>query len=457
MPKAARISSLLLAALLLLLSFAPALAKGAPDANAVRERFVALLQKRQFAALETAMDRLQQDYDQRKIPDWHFDVAYRAFQPQEWDAEAALNDWVRASPKAYQPYVARGLFHAVRGSFARGDAWNDEERSGEQLAAMRIAYESAIGDLQRAVRIQPRLQIAWVALINIAGDLDDGGELQHNLRAGLAALPNSIWIRWAFANALHYREAERELEAFIAETQQSVPKSDPGYRGIGTWSDNFEAYRLLREREYHSAVLVFSRAIARDDRSRLRVGRAAAEFEAGNREAAIADLRTALKMRPSDDDALSRLAEILWEKDQRLEAETLIRQAIALSPMYPGYRLLRAYMRFESARDAEALADLDLAQVFGRYDARVHHLRGEILTKTDPAAALRALDVARRLSPDSAPIQLSYVEALHRAADCRAPDALAAYERMCVEAQSCNARASQLRAMIEDAPCQSMR
>jgi 23S rRNA (guanosine2251-2'-O)-methyltransferase len=69
--------------------------------------------------------------------------------------------------------------------------------------------------------------------------------------------------------------------------------------------------------------------------------------------------------------------------------------------MYPAHRLLRAYMRSESERPEQALADLDVAQVFGRYDARVHQLRGEILIKREPPAAVKALDIARRLSPDS--------------------------------------------------------
>lgn len=452
MLKAARFPGIL-AAVLLLLASIPAMAKGAPDGNALRSHVLELLRTRQFSALEGTIDRLRVDDEQRKIPDWQFEVALGAFQPQEWDAETALDEWVRSAPNSYQAYLARGLFHSARGGLSRGDGWSDEDRTGEQLVAMRIAYESAVRDLQRAVKIQPRLEIAWATLINIAGDLDDGGELQQNLRAGLAAVPRSTWIRFAYANALNYREADRELEAFIAESLQSVPENQPRYRGIRFWGDYFEAYRLMRERQYGSAIALFSRAIEQDDRPRLRVGRAAAEFELGNSAGALADLRVALKLRPWDDDTLSRLAEVLWEREERAEAETLIAQAIMLSPMYPGHRLTRAYMLFESERAGEALADLDVAQVYGRYDPRLHHLRAEILVKADPTAALKALDVARRLAPESAPIQLTYVEALHRAGDCRAPDALVTYERMCVEAQSCSPRALDLRARIAAAPC----
>jgi tetratricopeptide (TPR) repeat protein len=314
-----------------------------------------------------------------------------------------------------------------------------------------------MSDLQHALRVNRRLPMAWASLLVIAGAFNDRGELEHNLRDGLAAVPQSSAIRWTYAYALHYRDALDELEAFVTETLRALPKSDPNYRSMGTWLDNFEGYSLLHEREFHSAALTFTRAIERDDRARLRIGRASAYLETGNVAAAIADLRAALKLRPWDDDALSRLAEVLWEQEKREEAETLIGQAIALAPMYPGHRLLRAYMRSESDRLDTALADLDVARVFGRYDSRVHQLRGEILVKRDPPAAIKALEAARRLSPDSTSIQLSYAEALYRAADCRSPDALALYERMCVEAQSCSPRASALRAMIEDAPCQAPR
>ena len=365
MSKIARLMNALAVILLLVLAH-PALAatKSPPDANATRELFVELLRARQFTKLEAAMDQLQRDYEQQRLQEWQLDHALHAFQPQEWDAEAALNEWVRVSPKAYQPYLARGLFHAARGGYERGDGWNDEDSSGEQLAAMRIAYESAMGDLQQALQLNPRLPMAWAGLLVIAGAFDDRGELQHNLRAGLAAVPQSAAIRWTYAYALYYREAEDELESYIAETLQKLPKSDPNYRSIGTWLDNFEGYRLLRDREYPSAVLVFTRAIEHDDRARLRVGRASAELEVGDTDAAVADLRAALKIRPWDDDTLSRLAEVLWEQNKLGEAGNLIARAIALAPMYPGHRLMRAYMRFEAERGDEALGDRDIAQVY---------------------------------------------------------------------------------------------
>lgn len=444
---------------LLAAAIAPAAAKApaAPDANATRQHLLELLRGRQFAALDAAIDGLQHAYEQKKLPEWQFDHALRAFQPQEWDAAAALDAWVRHSPKAYQPYLARGLFLTARGGYERGDGWSDEDSSGEQLQAMRIAYEGAMSDLQQALQRNRRLPMAWASLLVIAGAFNDRSELEHNLRGGLAAVPLSSAIRWTYAYSLHYRDALDELESFVTESLKSLPKGDPNARSMETWLDNFEGYSLIHEREFHSAILVFTRAIRHDDRARLRIGRASAYLETGNLDGAIGDLRAALKLRPWDDDALSRLAEVLWEQEKREEADALIDHAIALAPMYPAHRLLRAYMRSESERPDQALADLDVAQVFGRYDARVHQMRGEILIKRDPPAAVKALDIARRLSPDSPPIQLTYSEALYRAADCRAPDALALYERMCVEAQSCSPRAAALRAMIEDAPCQAPR
>ncbi|HEX2113058.1 MAG TPA: DUF4034 domain-containing protein [Alphaproteobacteria bacterium] len=422
-----------------------------------RERLVELLRTRQFQALDAAIADLQRGFDARKVPEWQVDLAYRAFQPYEWDIEAVLNEWVSRAPAAYQPYLARGLYYTQRGWLERGDSWDDGDAVGEQLTAMRIAYESAIRDLQHALRLYPRLASAWATLVSIAGALNDRGELQHNLRAGLAAVPDSMGIRWAYAYALYYRDARRELDAFVKEMQRSAPKDHPSYRGIATWLDNFEGYRLLREGEYHTAALVFERALQHDDRTRLRAGRAAAYLEMGNLDAAEADLRAALAQRPWEDDYLARLAGLLWEREKRDEVEALLDRAIALAPMYPSHRLLRAYVRFELNRADEALADLAVAEVYGRFDPRIHHLRGDILAERDPQAALRALAAARRLSPDASAIQLSYASVLHQSGDCRAADALVAYRRMCVEARDCSPRAPLLWASIETTPCHAGR
>src|SRR4029079_9304601 len=136
-------------------------------------------------------------------------------------------------------------------------------------------------------------------------------ELEHNLQGGLAAVPDSAAIRWTYAYALHYRDAQDDLEGFVAENLKSLPKVDPNRRSMETWLDNFEGYSLLHERDFRGALQIFTRAIAHDDRARLRIGRASAHLETGNLDGAIGDLRAALKLRPWDDDALSRLAEVL--------------------------------------------------------------------------------------------------------------------------------------------------
>ena len=438
-------------------SAAAAPARPAADPDAARRNLVELLRTRQFPALETAIADLQRGLEAKKIPEWQVDLTYRAFQPYEWDAEAVLNDWVARSPTAYQPYLARGLYHAQRGWFERGDSWDDDDAIGEQLSAMRIAHESAISDLQHALRLNRKLSSAWSALIAIAGALNDLGELQHNLRGALAATPNSIAIRWSYAYALYYREAQRELDAFVAETLRSAPKDNPSYRGVATWLDNFEAYRLMREREYHSAILIFTRALDHDDRTRLRTGRAAAYLEAGDVDAAEADLRAALAQRPWDEHVLSRLAGLLWERKNRDEGIGYMDRAVAPSPMDPAFRLMRAAMRLDLERADDALADLDIALVFGRYDPRIHQMRAEVLAERDPAAALQAIVAARRLAPDSSDIQLSYATTLFRASDCRAADALVTYQRMCVEAGDCTATARSLWMMIQQTPCTASR
>ena len=99
-------------------------------------------------------------------------------------------------------------------------------------------------------------------------------------------------------------------------------------------------------------------------------------------------------------------------------------RAVATAPMDPAFRLMRAAMRLDLERPDDALADLDAALVFGRYDPRIHQMRAEVLAERDPAAALRAIAAARRLAPDSSEVQLSYATTLFRVSDCRAADAL---------------------------------
>jgi tetratricopeptide (TPR) repeat protein len=403
---------------------------------AVQERLAGLLRRGDFDALDATIAKLQGDFERGAVGETVVSSGYLPFAPAEWDIAAKLDAWVARAPNRFQARLARGLYHYEFGQLMRGTQ-RDDEVADERIVGMRDAYSRAARDLQVALAARPGLPAAWEAMLTMAGDLRDRFELQHSYRAAIAALPQSRLVRLSYAHALWRFDAPGALKRYADEIVANPPTRDPRFGIFKALPAYYEAASLSMDNDVGAALTQFDESIRLYDSSRARLRRGLALFELGRLDEADADLKVAISLVPWLAEAHFWRGTLLIERGEIVAGLKSIDKAIAIEPMNPIFRSVRASHLTEAGRTQEALRDLDIAQVFGGDDPSVHAARSGALMESDPPAALRAMEIARRLDPDSTQMQLLYVNALYMAKDCTARPALQRYVAMCSQRDGC--------------------
>jgi len=175
-----------------------------------------------------------------------------------------------------------------------------------------------------------------------------------------------------------------------------------------------DADLYMREQRYAQAVDAFAHAlqVAPDDPDLL-YGRGLAYAEAGNVDAAVADFRHLLKIKPGDVDASNALGFTLVDADRDLpEAEKLIAVARAAKPDDPSIADSWGWLQYRLGHLDQAAQTLRGAWNQA-HDADVGAHLGEVLWKQGHRQEARQLfDEVRKLDPHNAALQ-SALKRLH--------------------------------------------
>ena len=118
-----------------------------------------LLQHRRFAELTAYVEELQAAFEQDFRREYWPSDASEALGAGDPELSPLLDEWARAHPRSFAPYLARGAHWVNRALAARGGRWAGET-SREDFAAMSAALETALPDLDTAVALRPRLVAA---------------------------------------------------------------------------------------------------------------------------------------------------------------------------------------------------------------------------------------------------------------------------------------------------------
>lgn len=228
---------------------------------------------------------------------------------------------------------------------------------------------------------------------------------------------------WRYLQADNLRGAEREF----ADALKVAPAAVPAETALG--------YVELARKDAPDAVARFDRALQGSAQYvPALVGRGQALLALGRDGEALTSFETALQVEPvtglrervdvlrfrATQDNLAR-AKTASDAGRWDEARTAYQQALAASPDSPFlYRDLASVER-QAGQTTEALEHVRKAIELDASDARAHALLGDLLdAQGDAAAALAALDEARRLDPSEVDAAL-YTRVRDRAAAAKLP------------------------------------
>ncbi len=364
--------------------------RGHVDGVALRS----LLIHRKFDDLTLAVEQLQwgMEADPRN-EQWMTD-GMAALGNGEPDSTELLDDWVKASPGSFAPYIARGTHWVTVGHLRRGTKFAGETAEAE-LAGMREAFARAMPDLQRAWSLQPKAITVARPLIHVANSLGDPEARERALARATEQCPTCVDILAVYLHSLAPRwgGSYEKMDAF-AEAQT---RTRPELGFLRGFSDYDRARDLPVQSKDAQIQELLTRALSAGDYWEFRLARAAQLRRAGALDAALAEVNQAVALRPARASVYFERARILRASEKWGPAGEDLLHALRMDTMDSGGRDLQpqvvqgmiyaASQALKAGQREEALQLLELAGQLAPGDSQVTRWRAQAVAAPLPAAA----------------------------------------------------------------------
>ena len=183
-----------------------------------------LLTTRQYQKLNQVLQDYQDEMAKDIRQEYKVCDAYDALSWSDPSYERLLGDWVRATPKAYQPYLARANYYYNMGWESRGYKWA-KDTTGEQFQRMEDYFAKTLTDVEFVLKSYPRSMVTYDILIGLNMAISEQKGMEWACRKALEIYPHSFLIRADYIHALKPRwgGSYRAMEAFTAEAQKYTP------------------------------------------------------------------------------------------------------------------------------------------------------------------------------------------------------------------------------------------
>ena len=429
----------------------PVAAAGVPSKATVMEA----LRAQDFDRLEA----LYQAEESAGVPLLRGFFAFRHSDPENLDK---LSNWVLQRPQSYVARLARGvhLRHLARLS-----------RSYGSPARTRSYFSRAVADFSAALRLEPKLEIAFAYMISVAFEMGRPGEAEQIRRLGLQEVPVAPLIHATYLLELDPAEGGQSQEDFEAylDSLRVLHGDDPrfayidGYRESSKAAQKYQMRSEAGEALYESVLIPealsqIDEAIRQQPTAWRYHKRARIHVLRKDYDLALADIEAGLNLDPetpwivalqleADAPHLNMLkADVLWRLGRLEEAQQAFDHAIDLDPFHPKRLRTRAnFHRWASREKGRAgdvqgyidhrnarLDDLDNASFLAHESAALQRELGQHrLSQFSASIAKYHYERATDLSPRSADSWLGLARSLYFQGDCWAVDAIKRYIELC--------------------------
>ncbi|MCL6613893.1 MAG: tetratricopeptide repeat protein [Firmicutes bacterium] len=375
--------------------------------------------------------------------------AYEALAVADPSYEKLLGDWIRATPRAYQPYLARAFYYYNMGWESRGYKWA-KDTNPQQFQLMENYFNQALSDLEFVLKTYPRSLVLYDLLIGMSMALGERETMDWACRKALAIYPHSFLIRADYIHALKPRwlGSYREMEAFAAEAQKYIA-ANPRLAVLKGYVLADQANLSRVDGDLENALKLYRQALEYGEHSYWYYEVAVTYYKLGRDDQAMAAINKALSLRPQDAAYLSFRGLLYYRKGLIERALLDIESARELATKKSEYRsnaneiayklLLKGYEYHKAKEYDRAIAEYDLAARFDPEYGELYYWRARVyVDRNDLGRALADLETAVRLAPTHFDSYLLLDWILARE---RRWDTIIAYWTRFIELQPDNARA----------------
>jgi tetratricopeptide (TPR) repeat protein len=268
-----------------------------------------MLRGRKFQDLDERLKSYQQAFEKDPLAEPNVILAFDAFSCPDPSLGALLDEWVKLSPQSYAAQMARAKYLFEAGWRARGDGFVSGTTS-QQLAKMGAYFNQGAPAAIAAIKLNPKLSIAYANLILAVRSGSDDKTEQTILLSGLKQVPDSFAIRAAHMDALLPRwGGSYEQMAAFAEESQAYVKQNPRMRFFNGFVDWDRGRAFYADGKYAQAIDLYNRAVDEGgDDSRFYESRAGAYLQLEMYDDALEDANRANQLRPQNIGAMWTLA-----------------------------------------------------------------------------------------------------------------------------------------------------
>ena len=316
------------------------------------------------------------------------------------------------------------------------------ETQPERFAAEQAFFKPAKADLEQALALNPNLMMGYRYLEGLEAGSGERDRALRLLQTGLAQYPESVILHLRYLRELEpkWGGSFGDIEGYTRALGKQYPK-DTALTVLVAYEDYAKGDDSLAHHQVPGGIVYLDRAIAKDPHSpTYLLDRSRASFGLYRYDEALSFAKRALAIEPQDSTILDSISLYQLNQHHFEEATATARKVIALDRLNPDALLNRAIAERSLGRRAEAVRDVDDANVFGKYDAVIQVERSRDLMQfqgrlDDGVAAARE---ATRLDPNNSDAWLMLATALMMRQDCEAAIAISQYHAACTAQHDCS-------------------
>jgi tetratricopeptide (TPR) repeat protein len=307
----------------------------APVFTANKLAILAKLRRKDFAALDSEFDSYQSAFEKSPTAELNEEVAFDSFATDDDSVKGLIAEWMNARPGSFAAHLAMGSYGSWRGWHTRGPG-GSKAASDQQSAAMKKYFDQSTGDIRTALRLRPKLSVAYALLIGEARGEGNPTQVIALQAEALQHVPASFVVREQVMVSFYPRwGGNHELMTKFAEQSQAEVKENPFVHWLLGFVDLDDGETLGIEGKYEKSIAALTDAIKKGgDFWRFYSSRGVAYLDSGAFDKALADFDRANQLSPQDPDLLT----------------------------------YRAAAFVQLGKPKEALADLDVVKVFEKPD-----------------------------------------------------------------------------------------
>lgn len=258
-----------------------------------------LLKQKKYKELNNILHQHQMAYEKDYSFEDQLFWAYDAFESKDRKFIVFLNNWIKSTPKSYQPYLARAKYFYRQGWLSRGHKWSSETKETEKNK-MKYFFKKSDNDINKALNIRNNLVVAQHLLIGISNTQGDENDVVYKV-AKKALKTNSLSynVRAMFLHSLTPRwgGSYEKMQEFI-DTSLKYAKNNTKLNLLQAhiYADAAEEMKLIKK--HSTSEELFTQALEFGDNHKLFNERAINRIRIEDYHGALKDLNRAIKLHP---------------------------------------------------------------------------------------------------------------------------------------------------------------